>query len=180
MGLDDFTSGSTSDVASSSSRGGGRSTSTRWTTKLSFSTPYVVVAEDRQGNLYRHKDTLAVLKDADDWRRLDDHPNRELRVLFKVSTMDAWLRFCNLCQDQFGIYPNEVFEDDPKRLGELKERVNYPPASKPDLSRTCQVCGASEADDTCVVLEMRLEKHRRLAVCASHTVEELAEEGFLQ
>jgi hypothetical protein len=187
MGLDDFTSGGTN---SSGGSGGGasqkkkrktrQSTSSRWVTKLDFSAPYVVVARDYQGNIYKHQDQLAVLEDADDWRRLDEHPNEDLEVLVKFPSKEGWLRFCNLCQDQHGVNPSEVLEDNPKRLMELKEKTHYPPGSKPDGSRTCQVCEATSDDDDTTMLELRMEKHRRLAVCSSHTVEELAAEGLLQ
>jgi hypothetical protein len=202
MSLDDFT-GDTSDGGGSSSSSTGTSTSTgtnssssaRWHTRVDFGKPYVILARDRQGNLYLHRDTMAVLDDSETWLRVEDdfdkdedgeprpieeRYDQEYEILFRMMSKRGWLRFCNLAQDQLGVDPREVLEDDPEDIQRIEERVHYPPGLGPDQSRTCQVCGSTSEDDDSSVVEMRLEKHRRLAVCSSHTVEELAEEGYLQ
>jgi len=173
-GLAAFTS------SSSSGRGGSRAANRdRWTTKIDFGRSYIIVARDRQGNTYKHRDQLCVLDDNLDWRRLDDHPNRQFEVIFQASTKRYWLRFCNRAQDQLGEDPEAVFDDDPTELARIRDEVYFPPGSKPDQSLDCRVCGSNSRDDDCTILEMDLGSHHRLPVCASHTIQELAHEGLL-
>lgn len=174
-GLEAFTSSS-----SSGRGGGGGGHSSRWNTRLDFSTPYILVAEDRQGNIYKHRDNLAVLNDNTDWRRLDEHPDREFRVLYRASSLDNWLRFRNRAQEQLGVDPDDLLQDDPVELHFLREKVHYPPSSKPDKSRDCRVCGANSSKEEVTMLELDLHKHREIPVCSEHTIEDLAAEGLLQ
>jgi len=185
MGLDRFigeadsssTSGDSSDTSPSydtSSRG------YSWTTKLDFGADYIIVAKDAEGNIYKHEDTLAVMKDRLDWRRLDEHPSKELKVLYRCHSREDWLRFCNRAQEQLGIDPSELLEDAPERLQEIRSQVHYPKATGIDTSRDCRVCGTNSRDPTTCMVEINLETQTRVPVCASHTVEELADNDLLE
>lgn len=187
MGLDDYASDDIEDEydqstgSSDTSLGDNRvnsGVSTRWVTKIDFGAPYVIVAVDRQGNLFKHRDQLAVLTDSDDWRRLDDHPDKDFEVIFKMNSREGWLRFCNHAIDQNLGDPEQLLEDDPMKLADIDDRLVIPPGSKPDQSRTCAVCGASSDDED--MTEIQLRSHSKLSVCVSHTVEELAQNGYLQ
>lgn len=202
MGLDNFgssgsddsdsSSGSDSSKSSSSSGlsafssskgggggGGGGGYSDRWQTRLDFGAPYVLVAQDRQGNIYRHRDHLAILEENTDWRRLDDHPDKEFEVLYRVDSKAHWLRFCNRAQEQLGVDPEELLQEDPEELHYVRQKVHFPPASKPDQSRDCRVCGANSDSTEVAMMEIDLQKHRKVPVCSSHTIEDLACEGLL-
>lgn len=233
MAIDDFISGDAEGSSSNSGSGGSGSSSSsssyttvnrdRWQTKIDFGAAYVLVAQDRQKNIYVHHDSICVKESATSWKRLEDDFRRvcpecsystedkdrlhnhiktehdlgdydeeetlsnlereyshEYEILYRMSSRSGWLRFCNLCQEQLGVDPNEVLAEDPVRLRELEEKVYYPPKSKPDPNATCQVCGSSSSEPDADVVQMKLEKHKRLNVCADHTVEELAREGFMQ
>jgi len=112
---------------------------------------------------------------------------KDIRVLFKKQQRTDWIRFCNLVQDQHDENPNEVFENEPRRLEDLAEQTYFPPHDGFDETPNCQICRQYHSshhkygsqDDEAVV-EMNMQKHRRLHVCAHHTVEELAEHGFLE
>lgn len=202
MGLDEFTGSGSDDSSSgssssssnsssssglgaftgSSSRGGGgghTGISNRWNTRIDFGTPYILVAEDREGTIYKHRDTLAVLDDNLDWRRLDEHPDKEFQVIYSVTDKEHWLRFCNRAQEQLGVDPEELLENDPRELSHTREKVYYPPGSKPDKSRSCRVCGANSEEDGLAMMELDLQSSRRVPVCSTHTVEDLAHEGLL-
>ena len=154
--------------------------SARWKTKLDYSTSYVLIARDRNGEIYYHQGRMGILESPDDWRRLDDHPSKEFEVLYRANTEQDWLRFCNYAQEQLGVDPREVLDEDPARIQEIDDRVMLPPGGKPQHTRKCAVCGNSEARDDTTLVEMNLEKHRRVPVCPEHTVEELAHEGLLE
>lgn len=166
--------------SSSSSGHNGLNKGTRWVTKIDWSKPYIILAEDRKGNLYKHRDSLVVLEENTDWRRLDNHPQREFQVIYRCSTEDAWYTFCHLCMDQLGVNPEDVLNEEPRRLMELDDKTHWPPGTKPDTGRTCSVCGAHSSDDEVTVLEIDLQKSRHMAVCSSHTIEDLAQEGLLE
>lgn len=151
----------------------------RWVTKLDYSTSYILIARDRRGEIYYHQGNLAILDSADDWRRLDDHPNKEFEVLYRVNTEQDWLRFCNHAQDQLGVDPREVIESDPARIQEIEDRVMLPPGGKPNHTRKCRICGKSEVREDTTLVEMNLDTQRKVPVCTDHTVEELAYEGLL-
>lgn len=197
--------------------------SAQWVTDLDFSTPYVIVAVDRWGKVWTHKDFLAVKTKSDDWRRVEDdfrrnctecnystpdddrmqshlrkehgitdideeklktntekQYERDYNVIFKAQTRQAWLRLSNLAQDQLGIDIDSVLEESPRNLGDIRDRVHYPPATGIDNSRSCAVCGASSDSNGVAMMTLDLIKHRKMAVCASHSIEELAEQGLLQ
>jgi hypothetical protein len=135
---------------------------------------------DRLRTHIRDSHDLDSWDDEDTITDLEREYSNEYDVLFRMSTRSDWLRFCNLCQDQLGIDPEDVLEDDPDRLAGLEDEVYYPPKSKPDQYSTCQVCGASADDSDTTMVQMKLEKHKRLHVCADHTIEDLAQAGFLQ
>jgi hypothetical protein len=184
MGLEEFQGGRSS---TGSSSGTGSQTSDEslnrgrynWHTKLDFGAPYVLIVKDQIGDVYTHMGDVAVLEDRDDFRRLDDHPSKEFRVLYRCASKSAWLRFCNRAQDQLDTDPREVFEDQPEQLEQLRERTYFPPGSKPDTTRTCRLCGASSDDNDVAMLDIDLQKHRHVPVCSSHTIEDLAHEGLL-
>lgn len=193
MGLEDFTSegdGGSSNITpasertSSGSKGGTYRGGHQWVTKLDFSKPYVVVAEDKTGRVFASKGDLKVIKDRDDWKRLEEFnemedPPNQVRVLFERSSLGGWLRFCNLSIDQGLGDPNELLKECPEELHFIEDQIYYPPG-RINEDRTCQVCGADDSDKEVAIVQMKLRDHTRLNVCASHTVEELAENGFLQ
>jgi len=243
MPISDWTSDDSDDSDSDSTNSGSDSPSDKysdstpdvstiknWVTDLDFSTPYIIVATDRQGNIVKHKGQLAIKQDADDWRRREDtwrrrcsecnyssedydrlrshlrdkHDMRDIdidnfktqtevafekdvRVLFKKPRRSDWIKFCSRVQDQHDENPNEVFENEPRRLEDLAEQTYFPPHDGFDETPNCQICRQYHSshhkygsqDDEAVV-EMKMQKHRRLHVCAHHTVEELAEHGFLE
>lgn len=180
-------------MGNASTRGGGGHSPT-WTGKLDLGSPYVVVVEDRQGNVYAHKGASRVVDNPKNWKRsqrydykdedertsVDEEMKAEYRELFKQDSRTGWLVFCNRAKDQLGVDPNEVLDEEPERLHFLEEKVHIPRSSMPDKSRTCQVCGVSSAEHGTTVLELDLTKHRNTPVCAEHTVEELAKEGLLE
>lgn len=188
MGLDDFASsaGSTSgDSDTTKHHEIDASTaadhqSKRWHTRIDFSTPYVVVAQDRKGRVYVDKGDLAVLDNNDDWRRLDDHPNREFEVIFTKGERRDWLRFCHRAVDQMDVDPEEVIDNDPGRLPHIQDRITTPPGTEFDYSRTCQICGASSDSNELTMMEVDLQNHRKVAMCSSHTVEDMARNGLLE
>jgi hypothetical protein len=112
---------------------------------------------------------------------------KDIRVLFKKQQRTDWIRFCNLVQDQHSENPNEVFENEPERLDDLADQTYFPPHDGYDETHNCQICRQYHSshhkygsqDDEAIV-EMKMQKHRSLHVCAHHTVEELAEHGFLK
>jgi len=112
---------------------------------------------------------------------------KDIRVLFKKQQRTDWIRFCNLVQDQHSENPNEVFENEPERLDDLADQTYFPPHDGYDETHNCQICRQYHSshhkygsqDDEAIV-EMKMQKHRSLHVCAHHTVEELAEHGFLE
>lgn len=188
MGLDDFieddvqttTSTDERDVSLASSKSTTASTpSKRWLGKLDYSKPYVVVAEDDRGDIYTHKGSSVALKDADDWRRLGENPYKDIRILAQWSSQTHWLKFCSLAAEQYDEDPNDLFENDIERLIELQEKVYWTPGSKPDKERTCHVCGDPSLMTDSGIVEIDLHKSRRVPVCSSHTVKELAENGLL-
>jgi len=158
----------------------GSSKATNWVTKIDFSKPYILVAEDPEGNIYKHEDNLVVLEENTDWRRLDDHPSTQYRVLYQCATKEAWLKFCNRSQEQLGVDPKELLEDDPAGLYFLEDEVYMPPGHKPNTIRECQVCRATSDEDEVTIVEVDLQKHSKTPVCASHTIEELAHQGLLE
>jgi hypothetical protein len=112
---------------------------------------------------------------------------KDIRVLFKQQRRCDWIKFCSRAQDQLNKNPNEVFENNPRKLQRIEEKTYFPPHDGVDETPNCQICRqyhsshhkyGSQDDEGIVKLEM--QKHRRLHVCAHHTVEELAEHGFLK
>lgn len=190
MGIDDFMSGDASSSGSDSTSSSTDSTSSRkrdlskdrydWVTKINFSTPYIVIARDAQGNVYKHEDHLAVLDDRLDWRRLDDHPQKDMEVLYSVPNERRWLQFCSRAQDQLGVDPEDYLNERPEEIAELRERVHFPNPSPPDQTRDCRICGTNSSSSDVTILELDLQKHRRVPVCSSHSVEELAHNGLLE
>jgi len=169
--------------------------SSQWNPKINFGSSFILVVEDRQDNIYKKQGHSSIVDENDSWKRLELLPNgdpdedwsqvekdleAEYRVLFERTTEQGWLKFCNLVQDQLDTHPQDVLEDDPVELHYLEDQVHYPPGSKPDKSRTCQVCGKSSDEDSIRVLEVDLHQNRQTPVCIEHTVAELAEEGLLQ
>jgi len=189
MGLDDFVDDSDddyevvstpdSDAADPDRTVNTSPPSAQWTTKLDFSKPYVIVAEDKQGEFLVSKGDVIVIEDADDWRRLDDNPHREVNVLAEWGTKVHWLNFCNLAVDQYDEDPTNLLQDDIERLIELDEEVYWPPGSKPSSIRTCRVCGDTDNTPKADILELDLHETRKVPVCSRHSVEELAESGLL-
>lgn len=151
-----------------------------WTGKLDYSQHYITVAEDEDGEIYVHQSPAVVMTEHTDWRRLDDHPSKEFEVHYRCPTKQAWLQFCNRAQSQLDTDPRELLGDSPLKLAELRERVHYPSPGKPDQSRDCRVCGTNSGSDEVSMLEIDLQKNRRVPVCASHTVADLAREGLLE
>jgi len=141
---------------------------------------YSTSNDDRLAAHARHEHGIQDLAEGDTLGKLEREYNRQYEVLFKQQTRSGWLTFCNLCQKQLDTDPNEVLHDDPTELVRLEDEVYYPPKSKPDASATCQVCGASGDDNDCSIVQISLAEHRKLHVCCTHSVEELAEEGLLQ
>lgn len=187
MGLEDFkteqgSSHSSSDSSSSSKRAIQSLRESNWVPKLDFSSPYVIVAENRDGHIYASKENLRVWEDPNHPARLEDNPDEDqrYRLLFKKETPQAWLRFCNLAQDQLGVDPNQLLEDDPEELEHIEEQVYYPPGGGPDSERECHICGVSSRSNESVMVELDLQKHRHVPVCSKHTIQELAEHGLLQ
>lgn len=141
---------------------------------------YSTSDDERLATHARREHGITNLDDEDTLSNLEREYSREYEVLFREQTRSGWLTFCNLCQKQLDTDPNEVLHDDPTELVRLEDEVYYPPKSKPDTSATCQVCGASGDDNDCSIVQISLANHRKLHVCCTHSVEELAEEGFLQ
>lgn len=168
-----------SDIEPNNPRSTNSAPARSWVTKLDFSKPFVIVAEDKPGDIVVSKADLIVMKEADDWRRLDENPNREVHVLATWDSRAQWLNFCALAQDQYDEDPNELLKGDIERLIELDEEVYWPPGSKPSETRTCQVCGDTSDLEDVAMMELDLHNTRQVAVCAKHSVSELAENGFL-
>lgn len=189
MGLDDLIDNS--DVSASGSSSGGNSSTRKtdissdryqWVTKIDFGTPYILVARAADGSVYCDRDEIgfAVWEDRLDWRRLDDHPQKDLEVVYSVPNRRKWLRFCDRAKDQLNEDPEQLFEEKPDQLAELRERVHFPNPSPPSSTRTCRICEASSDDKDTVILELDLQKHRKIPVCESHTIEDLAHNGLLE
>lgn len=186
MSLDDWIQGDVSSNDTSGGSSGDSSTSydtregVRWNTKIDFGADYIIVAEDSDGNLYRHKDHLCVLSDRLDWRRLDDHPSKQMKVLYRCGTKQDWVRFCSRAQDQLGIDPEELFEEKPRKLQEVSTDIHYPDLKAVDDSRDCRICGANSEDPQVEMTEIDLQTKRRVPVCLSHTIEDLAYADLLE
>lgn len=179
MPLEDFT-GSNSTSTSSSSDYPHHLVEESWTTSLDYSRPYILVAEDRSGELYIHQGRAVIMYEHTDWRRMEDHPDIELREVYRCATERDWLRFCNRAQSQLDTDPRVVLDESPRDIEELRERVYYPPASKPDTSRECSVCGAGSHMEDVTMLDIDLHTQRRVPVCSTHTVDDLACSGLLE
>lgn len=169
----------TSDIEPNNPRSTNTGTPHSWVTKLDFSKPHVIVAEDKPGDIIVSRADLIVMKEADDWRRLDENPNREVHVLATWDSRAHWSSFRALAQDQYDEDPNELLQDDIERLIELDEEVHWPPGSKPSKTRTCRVCGDTLDMDEVELVELDLHYTRKVDVCPDHSVEELAENGLL-
>lgn len=184
MALDDFSEDKLKEGAKSSYTGGGGEgkidPGSRWVTKIDWSKPYLVVARDDTGEIFYSKGSPKVIRDPDDPIRLDEHPTRQMEVLVRFQSKAGWLYFCNLSKEQLDKDPEEVYEEDPTKLLELDEKVYYPPGVEPNKDRVCRLCGAISTEEDVTIVELDLQEHRRVPVCASHTVEELAQEGLLQ
>lgn len=200
MGIDDFgpdyndssDSGSGSSDSDSDSSDSGRETSVdrglddfrnkQWNSQLDFGSPYILVARNVKGTVYKQRNEvgLQVWEDRKDWRRLDDHPDEDIEVLYRCRSRRRWLRFRSRARDQEGVDIDEILNNDPERLMTLRKRVSYPSPDAPDQTRTCRVCGRSSDSSDCAVVIMDLQKHRNVALCEGHTVSELAEHGLLE
>ena len=160
----------------------------KWNTKIDFGAPYILVARDRNNNIYSHRDKHGhqVWEDQDDWRRirkdddeLPDELSDKLEVIFTVPNRRRWLEFCNKAIDQHGEDPEDYFDNNPRDLPRLRKRTHFANPSPPDMSRTCRICGASSDSNDCVIVEVDLQAHRRVPLCEGHTVEEMAQNGLL-
>jgi hypothetical protein len=188
-GLEAFTgSNSKSSSSGSSSRSGGGGggnyphhlVAQSWTGKLDYSKPYILVAESEDSEVYVHQGRAVVMDEHTDWRRMDDHPTMDFRKVYECQSEQAWLRFCSRAQSQLDTDPRDLLAESPLELAELRERVHYPLPVKPNQSRDCRVCGTSSDSHEVTMVEVDLQKHRRVPVCASHTVRELAENGLIE
>lgn len=140
---------------------------------------------------YRNKERDKIVKHLKQEHGVDDvddeaiktktekHFDKKYRVVFKMQSHAGWVKFCSLAQDQLDVDPEQKLDDQPLELASIDERVYWPPQSKPDPSRECQVCGERSTSNEVSVMEIDLHNTRKLPVCSSHTVEELAKEGFL-
>lgn len=168
-----------------------------WVTKVDFSKPYVLVVRDRAGHYHYSKQDMVVMHDSEDWVRIaedtsvysDDEKQsfpknhqvweRDLKPIMVWRNKRHWLNFCDLAIDQGFGDPNELLEHDLEALLEAKEEVYWPPGTKPTSKRVCQVCGETTKSDNHEIVELDLHNTRKTPVCASHSVEELAENGLL-
>jgi len=156
-------------------------------TTLDFTKAYVTVALSDDGDYYVSKDEMGVTTDSGKrWRRMDKVGGGACMVLEdhieiqRVWTQAiVWARFCDKLQEKFGENGGELLDNDPDRLLSLSEDVMLDPGSKPSVLRTCQVCGATSNDDDSTIVELDMHETRQLPVCSSHSVMELAENGFL-
>ena len=188
MTFDDWVSGDkdTSDSDSgrdtSVNRGLDDHLSKQWNSRLDFGSPYILVARNAKGTVYKQRNEvgLQVWEDRKDWRRLDDHPDEDIEVLYRCKSRRRWLRFCSRARDQEGVDPDEILNDDPERLMTLRKRVSYPSPGSPDQTRTCRICGKSSDTTDCAVVSIDLQKHRHVPVCEGHTVKELAQNGLME
>lgn len=151
-----------------------------WTGSLDYSKPYILVAESEDHEVFVHQGRAVVMDEHTDWRRMEDHPTMDFRKVYECHTEQAWLRFCSRAQSQLDTDPRDLLAESPLELAELRERVHYPSPGKPDQSRDCRVCGTNSDSHEVTMVEVDLQKHRRVPVCASHTVRELAENGLTE
>lgn len=188
-GLSAFTgsnSSSSGGGSSGHSRGGGGGSyphhlvAESWTGKLDYSKPYILVAESEDSEVFVHQGRAVVMAEHTDWRRMEDHPTMDFRKVYECQTEETWLRFCSRAQSQLDTDPRDLLEDSPLELAELRERVHYPSPGKPDQSRDCRVCGTNSDSSEVTMVEINLRKQFRVPVCASHSVRELAENGFTE
>lgn len=180
MGIDDWIDGKKSRSGSTTKHYDTSSRRYRWSTKIDFGSPYILVARDAEGNVYKHRDHLAILDDRLDWRRLDDHPEKDMEVLYEVPSERRWLEFCSRAVDQLDIDPEQYLDERPEELAELRERVHFPKRTPPDQTRDCRVCGENSGSSSVTMLEIDLQTKRRVPVCSSHTIDELAHNGLLE
>lgn len=191
MNFEDFKSGGGDDDDSGKDTSVSRTTESidyKWTTKIDFGSPYILVARDVDGEVYCHRDEhgFQVWEDREDWRRirkdddeLPDDISEKLEVVYTVSNRRRWLQFCNRATNQHGEDPEDYFDNKPEQLAELRERTHFPNPSPPDKSRTCQICGTSSDSNKAAVIEVDLFSNRRVPLCEGHTVKEMAQHGLL-
>lgn len=188
-GLSAFSgSGSSSSYGSTSSHSGGGGSgryphhlvAESWHSSLDYSKPYIMVAESSEGDVFVHQGRTVVMDEHTDWRRMEDHPTMDFREIYTCPSEEVWLRFCNRAQSQLDTDPAELLADKPCQLAELRERVHYPSPGKPDQTRDCRICGTNSSSDEMTMVEIDFQKHRRVPVCASHTVRELASHGLTE
>ena len=159
--------------------GGHTSYSDRWNTKLDFGKAYVIVAEDQAGRLYVHHDTVAILDSNLDWRRLQEHPNKDFEIIYRCISPQTWHYLCELSKDQLGVDPVDVLQEEPRTLAELRDRISFPNPSKPDHSVTCDVCGVSQRAKDTELKKLDLQVDGRVTVCTTHSIQELMDEDLI-
>jgi hypothetical protein len=179
------TSSSGSDYGSYSASGGsGRYphhlVAESWTTSLDYSKPYILVAESAEGEVFVHQGRAVVMYEHTDWRRMENHPTMDFRKVYECATEQLWLRFCSRAHTQLDTDPRDLLAESPLELAELRERVHYPSPGRPDQSRDCRICGTSSSSDDVAMVEIDLRKHRRVPVCASHSIRDLASNGLTE
>jgi len=164
MGLDDFAGGS-------GSTGGGGGGGQRSATRLDFSRDYVKIVRRMDEQIAADVGVLRVIKPEDDLEE-------DYEVLCSFSDRLAWKAFRDRVSEEFNLDADEVLEENPEQIPELKRQLAKPEPRSP--TRTCVVCGEEMRPDSSSFQELRLARDGsahagadRLPVHEDHTIEEL-------
>lgn len=171
MGLDDLV-GSTSSSGSSSSKGGGGGGRGRQTNKLDFSQPYIRIIRDQNDNISSEIAHSRILYPG------DDPENDYYEVLCTFQNELDWKNFKAKAEKELGIDVDEVVEKNPGKIPEMRVQLTKPDPHVP--TRSCVVCGEDLRIDRKPFRELKLARdgqaHKgadRVAVCGTHTIDEL-------
>ena len=164
MGLDDFS-------GASGSRGGGGGGGKRTATRLDFSRDYIKIVRRMDEQVAADVGVLRVIRPED-----DVEPDYE--VLCSFSDRLAWKAFRSQVAEQFDLDADQVLEENPEQIMELKTQLAKTEPRSP--TRTCVVCGEEMRPDSSSFQELRLARDGsahagadRLPVHEDHTIEEL-------
>lgn len=164
MSLEDFTG-----PGSSSSSGGGGGG--RRNTRIDFSHPYVLIVRDTMGQISSDVGGVRIIEPGDQME-----PDYE--VLCRFTERQDWVNFRKSVQQEFGLDADEILENNPEQIPEIKS--DLPKPDPPSPTRTCVVCGEEMNPAHSSFTELRLARDGtansgadRVAVHEHHSIEEL-------
>lgn len=167
MGLHDFSGSGSSSSSSGGGGGGGRQSN-----RIDFSQPYIRIIRSQNDEVSSDVAYSRVLRPG------DDPENDYYEILCTFSDELAWQNFVTKAERELDIDPQEVLDNNPEKIAEMKTQLARPDPHIP--TRECVVCGETLRPDHKPFRELRLARDGqahsgsdRVAVCGTHTIDEL-------